>query len=132
MVHQHRGERRATHAMVEAVIALSTEQGFAFWLAHGTILRGRALAEQGNAAEGIPLRRQGLSAWQATGAKVNNSYWMALLAEGHAKAGRVEEGLAVIAEALAVVQSTEEHWWEAELYRLKGELTLQKCQVSSF
>ena len=30
----------------------------------------------------------------------------------------------VLAEALALVDTTEEHWWEAELHRLKGELLL--------
>jgi predicted ATPase len=39
--------------------------------------------------------------------------------------GEIEEGLRVLAEALAVVDRTGERWCEAELYRLKGELTLQ-------
>ena len=39
-------------------------------------------------------------------------------------AGQVEEGLRVLAEALTLVDTTEERWWEAELYRLKGELLL--------
>jgi predicted ATPase len=35
----------------------------------------------------------------------------------------------VLAEALAVVDKTGERWWEAELYRLKGELTLKQSSV---
>jgi predicted ATPase len=45
--------------------------------------------------------------------------------------GRPEEGLAALAEAAAIVQRTGEQWYEAELYRLKGTLTLQKLQATS-
>jgi len=38
--------------------------------------------------------------------------------------------LSVLAEALAQVDKTGERFYEAELYRLKGQLTLQKFQVS--
>jgi predicted ATPase len=48
-----------------------------------------------------------------------------VLAEAYGKVGQVEEGLTVLAEALAQVEKTGERVYEAELYRLKGELTLQ-------
>jgi len=57
-------------------------------------------------------------------------YGLFLLAEAYGKTGQIEEGLTVLTEALAVVDKTGERWREAELYRLKGELTLQKFHVS--
>ena len=39
--------------------------------------------------------------------------------------GQTEEGLRVVGEALAIADKNEEHFYEAELYRLKGELVLQ-------
>ena len=45
----------------------------------------------------------------------------------YGKSGRVKEGLQVVAEALAVVEQTGEHGWEAELHRLQGELLLQSA-----
>jgi predicted ATPase len=48
----------------------------------------------------------------------------------HGKVGQAAEGLNVVAEALAAADKTGERFWEAELYRLKGQLTLQQCQVS--
>jgi len=107
------------------VIALSTEQGFPYWLAAGTIRRGWALAEQGQVGEGISQIRQGLAALQVRGAELYRLYYLALLAEAHGKAGQVEEGLTALAEALALVDRTGGRNYEAELYRLKGELTLQ-------
>ena len=52
-------------------------------------------------------------------------YYLALLAEAYGKAGQVEEGLTALAEALAVVEKTGERLYEAELYRLYGELSLR-------
>jgi tetratricopeptide (TPR) repeat protein len=51
---------------------------------------------------------------------------LSALAQGYAQGGQVEKGLKVIAEALAMVEKNEERWNEAELYRVKGELTLQQ------
>jgi predicted ATPase len=53
------------------------------------------------------------------------------LAEAYHKVGQAEEGLAALAEALAFVDKTGERFYQAELYRLKGELTLQQFHVSS-
>jgi predicted ATPase len=121
---------QAVQARAEAALALATEQGFAVLLAQGTTLRGWALVEQGQREEGIARIGQGLTAYQATGTEAHRPPNLANLAEAYGKVGRVEEGLNALAEALAVVDRTEERYYEAELYRLKGQLTLQKFQVS--
>jgi predicted ATPase/class 3 adenylate cyclase len=128
-LHQYRREGQAAQERAEAGITISTEQGFPEVLAIGTILRGWALAEQGQAEEGIAQIRQGLEAERATGAEYQRTFHLSLLAEVCGTAGRVEDGLQALAEALAMVDHTGECVYEAELYRLKGELTLQKCQV---
>ncbi|MBI3303507.1 MAG: AAA family ATPase, partial [Deltaproteobacteria bacterium] len=66
-VHQLRKEEQAAQERAEATITLSTEQGLPFFLATETILRGWALAEQGQGEEGIAEMRQGLAAYRATG-----------------------------------------------------------------
>jgi predicted ATPase len=129
-LHQSGREGQATREQGEALIALSSEQEAAFLLAIGTILRGWALAEEEQEDEGIVQMRQGLAAHRATGAETLRPYFLALLADAYGKGGRAEEGLAVLAEALAHVDKTGERFYEAELYRLKGMLTLQS-QVSS-
>jgi len=105
-------------------MALSREQGFPYWLGIGMIRRGWALAVQGQGAEGVQQIQQGIAAWQATGAEVNRPWWLALLAEACGKAGRAEEGLTAVAEALIAVHAKANRVCEAELYRLKGELQL--------
>jgi len=124
VVHQFRREVQAVQERAEALMALSTEQGFPYWLAYGTILRGWALTAQGAGAEGIARMRQGLVAYRATGAEIHRPYFLGLLAEAYGKVGQPEEGLTVLVEALEIVDNTEERNWEAELYRCKGELML--------
>jgi predicted ATPase len=108
-------------------MALSTEQGFAGFLAMGTLLRGWALAEREQRAEGIAQIREGLDAWRATGNELLRPYFLGLLAEAYRNAGQAEEGLNILSEALAAVYNSGERWWEAELYRLKGELLLAQA-----
>jgi predicted ATPase len=127
-LHQVRREGRAAQELAEAALILATEHGFTFRVALGTIMRGWALAEQGQTEEGIMQMREGLAAYRATGAELARSHFLALLAEMHGKVGQAEEGLILLAEALDVVHRTGEHWWEVELYRLKGEL-LQKAKA---
>jgi len=67
---------------------------------------------------------QGISAWRGVGNEVFYPYSLALLADIVRKTGQVEEGLRVLAEALTVVDTSGECFYETELYRLKGELLL--------
>jgi predicted ATPase len=114
----------------EAAITLSTEQGLPFWLAAGESCRGWPLAEQGQAEAGIAQIRRGLAAYRATGGEVHaRTHSLVALAEVCLKVGRTEEGLSALAEAVDFMNSHEERWLEAELYRLKGELTLEQSKV---
>jgi predicted ATPase len=122
---QHRRDVAATQAYAEAGMTLATAQGFDHRVAQGHILRGWALAMKGDAATGVAHIQQGLGAGQSIGQKLYRPYHLALLAEAYDQAGQSEVGLTFLAEALTLVEATEERWWEAELYRLKGELLLR-------
>jgi class 3 adenylate cyclase/predicted ATPase len=126
LLRQRRGEARATQERAEALVALANEQGFALWEAWGTVLWGWALAEQGQGVEGIVRIRQGLDAWQSAGGEMTRTYFLALLAEAYGKMGQTEEGITVLSEALTMVRKKGERVFEAELYRIKGELLLQQ------
>jgi predicted ATPase len=59
------------------------------------------------------------------GIKMGQPYYLALLAEAFGRAARPEAGLQVLKEALTLLDTTEERWWEAEMSRLTGALQLQ-------
>ena len=71
--------------------------------------------------------RQGLDAYRATGAKLWEPHWLALLAEAYGKTGQIQEGLVLLSEALTLINNTGEQYYAAELYRLKGELLLAQA-----
>jgi class 3 adenylate cyclase/predicted ATPase len=123
-VHQFRREVRAVLERAEALMTLSSEKGFAFWMAHGKILRGWAITAEGEEVEGITEMRQGLFAYRATGAELERLYFLSLLADAYGEIGQPQEGVPMLLEALAIADKTEDHHWEAELHRLKGELLL--------
>jgi len=125
MLHCLRQEDQVARKRAEAVMTLATEQGFPYFLTTGMMMRGWALAAQGQVEEGIVQMQQGLAAWQATGAELSRPGYLALLAEVYGKAGQIEEGLNIVAEALVLMDNTGESVYKAELYRLKGTLTLQ-------
>jgi predicted ATPase len=127
LTHCFRREAHAARERAEAAMALASAQGVPQWLAVGTILRGWALAMQGQGEEGLVQLRQGLAAWRAMGAGLTVSYYLALLAEVSGQAGQAEEGLRLLAEALAHVDTTGERYYAAEVYRLKGELLLRQA-----
>jgi predicted ATPase len=68
---------------------------------------------------------KGLAGYRTVESELNQPYFLGLLADANGKVGRAEDGLALVAEAIAIVDRNQESAWEAELYRLKGELTLQ-------
>ncbi len=124
--HQCRQEGQATQERAEAAIRLATEQGFPLWMAISSILRGWALVQQGHAREGIEQLHQGLIAHRATGSEIGRPYFLVLLAEAHRTMRQPEGGLTVLTEALALMDTTGERWYEPELHRLKGALLLQQ------
>jgi len=120
--HLARREWQTAQEQAEKVMTLSTEQGFPYFLALGTRVRGSALAEQGQVEEGIAQIQQGMAAFQAMGAVQARRAHLPWLAIAYAQVGRVEEGLTLLAELLAYVDKTGERLGEAGLYVLKGWL----------
>ena len=123
-LYQYRREGQLAQEQAAACITLATEHGFVARVALGTIMRGWALAAQGQREAGITHLRQGVAAWRAAGSEVGRANHLSMLAEAYGNAEQAAEGLSVLAEALAFAHTTGEPCWEAELYRLKGELLL--------
>ena len=126
LCHVLRREVHCTQERAKAAISLAQEQGFPHWMAIGSLLRGWALAHQGQAQGGIEQIHQGVRACRAIGAELARPYFLALLAEAYGIIGQPETGLTALAEALTQADKTRERWYESELHRLKGELLLQQ------
>jgi predicted ATPase len=106
------------------------DHGLPYYTAVAMMMRGWVLAMQNQEAEGIALIRQGLASYLAIGTRQQHGYFLALLAEALNKAGRVEEGLDALIEGIDVAKRNNEPFYEAELYRLKGDALASAGVVS--
>jgi len=111
---------------VDQLVAVTTEQGFPWWGAQGTIYRGCLEVRNGDVTEGMSLLRRGSIDYRTTGAEVWMPYFIALLANAYEAAEQIEEALTLLEEALEIVERTGERWFAAELHRHKGELLLHQ------
>jgi DNA-binding winged helix-turn-helix (wHTH) protein/predicted ATPase len=132
ILQQLRQEGEASLEQVAASLALSSEHGFPYLKAVGTVLQGSGLARFGRAEEGIAQMRQGFAALRATGAELLRPYLLALLADACGQSGQIEAGLGALEEALVAADDHAELFYEADLHRLKGELLLRKLLGMGF
>jgi class 3 adenylate cyclase/predicted ATPase len=125
-LHHCRREAPAVQAQAEALLALATAHGFPLWVGLGTCWRGWVLAMQEQGEAGLAQIRQGIAAYRATGAALAVPHFCTLLAEVADYLGHPEDGLQALAEAHTLMEQHEEHWWEAEVHRLRGVLLLRQ------
>src|SRR5262249_51625488 len=124
--HHLRREAPLTQARAEAAITMAIDQEFPQQVAIATPLHGWALAATGQGEEGIAQIRHGLAAYRAMGVTMDRLEHLAMLAAASFQVGQTTEGLEALAEALATLDQNDMRLWEAELYRLRGELLLQQ------
>jgi predicted ATPase/class 3 adenylate cyclase len=126
MVHLLRRENEKAEALTEEVLALAAAQNLPVWLPSADVLRGYLRVARGD-TEALAFARQGIAAKNAQGSVLNQPFFLSLLAASCERAGKAEEALSLLAEASAIAERTGERWFEAELYRLRGDWLLVHC-----
>jgi adenylate cyclase len=124
--HQIRRDSAQVGELARAAQELSTEHGLAYFSAWGKLLLARTTTEQEPSAGNIVALRSIIDALRAMGTDSLVTYALYLLAEAYGWAEQPAAGLAVIAEALLLVEKNGARFGEAELYRLRGELLRQE------
>jgi len=122
-VHHERQDPAATLSTASAAVAIARDHGFRLIAAWASILEGWALARIGDRDDGLAMIRSAMpSVVQASGQFV--TYFCGIVADVSLACGRHDEGLRAVDEGLSAVERTGESFYEAELYRLRGELRL--------
>ena len=121
-----RGETEAGLRWAEQALALCEDAGFAVWLAHARIVRGRLRAMAGEAASGLQDMASGLQLWIGTGAMITRPFYLAQLALTQLELGRLDEAERHLGEARSLVARTGERYYEAEVLQLSGRLALAR------
>lgn len=126
---QLRGEPQATQALADDLVQLAAEHGLRHWQGLGKLLQGWAQVQQGET--GIDLARRGLRTWRETGARLLVPFCLGILAQTSRTQGDTSAALGCVVEAKRLIEQTQERWFEAELYRLEGELLLDQDNQQS-
>jgi predicted ATPase len=121
-----RGKNEEAEAMTEEVLALAAAQKLPVWLPSANVFRGYLRVARGD-TEALAFAQQGIAAKNAQGSVLNQPFFLSLLAASCERAGRAEEALILLADAFAIAERTGERWFEAELYRLRGDWLLVHC-----
>ena len=122
----HISSRNDASAKAEAdeLCAFADEKGAAFWKAHGTIHQGSVLALTGKDAEAVHVLTSGITAVRSTGGTLYGPSHLSYLARAHAGLGQFDDARRCAGEAITAVETTKEKWFEAEVYRIAGEIAL--------
>ncbi|GLV60866.1 SARP family transcriptional regulator [Dictyobacter sp. S3.2.2.5] len=122
LLQQLRASSAVAKEQARHALALATKYQATYYRTWASILVNHALAVEQPDEEHIRHLRDSINAFKAPGARLRLPYYLSLLAQVYGKSGRTEEGLAAIEEALAGARAHNEHWWDAEIHRLRGEL----------
>jgi len=98
------------------------ENGFEFGLAAAKMLHGVRLALDGRHDEAIASLRRGLEEYRGHGQEQGSTFYFVRLADAYGKAGKRGAGLEILARTLTFIEESDERWYEAELFRVQGEL----------
>jgi len=107
------------------LLQVATEKGVELFRAWAGYFHGRLLILQGRPEESIEKTRAAVEAIRGAGSQLALPALMISLAEANAAAGRPQEGLVQLGDALTVLQRTDERLHEPEIHRLKGALLLE-------
>jgi class 3 adenylate cyclase/predicted ATPase len=118
------GKYAGAKMRADELVVLANEKGAPFWKANGIRAQGYLLAEAGGAVDAISMIRSGLDAWRSTGSTLRVPTDLSYLASAYLKVGQFDDAERCIREAMMAVESTDERWYEAEVNRIAGEVTL--------
>jgi predicted ATPase len=125
------GDLAAAEGFVATLRDVARELGLAGWIARSHCFQGEVSIMHDDLAVGLPLLRGGLDELRDVGAAPSTAAFLAVLARGFGRAGRVSEGMEAIEQAFVLSERYEERWCLPELLRNKGELLLLQSTVAA-
>jgi class 3 adenylate cyclase/predicted ATPase len=118
------GNYAAAGALVDELTALVEEKRAGLFKAGAMLNRGWILAVTGKAAEAVDTINAGLTMYRSTGSTLWTGFYMTYLARAYADNGRFDDAWRCVGEVMALIETTEERWFEAEINRVAGEIAL--------
>jgi predicted ATPase len=123
------GDFATAEREIARLIEVATRVNAHLWKTAGHFLNGKLLVERGEFAQGLLVLRDAFETSDRTGWHISYSEFKGALALGLAGAGRLDEALAALDNAMAAEgEDGRGHgWYSPELLRIKGEVLLQQA-----
>jgi class 3 adenylate cyclase/predicted ATPase len=119
------GSFAIANAQLGEAVALAEEKGALFWKTTATVLSGCVSSAKGNASDAVDIISSTVTAFRSTGATVWMPSYLSYLARAYAELGRFEDAWRGIDEAMAIIATSKETWFESEINRVAGEIALR-------
>jgi tetratricopeptide (TPR) repeat protein len=120
----HRGDVHEATDICNELVRLADEKSSTFWKGCGEILQGCVSTLIPDFSAAIRFLTSGIAAFQSTG----STYWtptaLSYLSKAYAAIGEFDNAWRSIAEAVAVIETSKETWFETEVHRIAGEIAL--------
>ena len=110
--------------LIDDAVVQASEHGFEMLADLNQILRGWLLSQTGERKQGAAHIQSSVDTFRGKGVGIGLPTFLGLLAEADLECARAEEGIAAVADALAMSEATGVHYWDVELRRLSGTLLL--------
>jgi class 3 adenylate cyclase/predicted ATPase len=118
------GNYATAKALSEELIGLAEEKGAIYLKISGMLRRAGLLALTGNPSDAVKIFTSALAAQHSTQTTLFRPVWLSVLARAHGELGQFNQAWSSIDEAMTVVETTKEKWYEAEVHRIAGEIAL--------
>jgi predicted ATPase len=125
------GRYAAARAQLDEAIAWTDEKGAVFWKALVELSKGCVLAMTGKSSEAVQMLTSGIAAWRLTGSTAALPMYLSDLARAYTDSGRIDEARRCIDEAIVAIKTTKETIYEAEVYRIAGDIALKSPQPNA-
>jgi class 3 adenylate cyclase/predicted ATPase len=124
ILHIHCGNYSVATAQAQELFLVADEKGALLWKASGMMFEGCVLASTGKSSEAIERLTAGSIGYQSTGATTFMTWFLSYLTRAYVELGQFNEAWRRVGEMMTAVQTTKESWWEADLHRMAGAITL--------
>jgi class 3 adenylate cyclase/predicted ATPase len=114
---------------IERGLEVASHRGFALWVAFAEVHRANLRLQMEKSSSALDELRARVFAIPQLGVHINTPYYMTLLVRAYLNAGQVADGLQVLDGAQASIDARGEHWWAAEVQRLRGDLLLARSPM---
>jgi class 3 adenylate cyclase/predicted ATPase len=118
------GNYSVATAFAEETRAMGDEKGSLFFKGIGMLNQGWVLASTGKSSDAVQLITSGLFAYRSTASTTTIPGYLANLAMAYANLGQFDDARRSIGEAMTMMETTKEKWFEADIHRMAGEIAL--------